>query len=76
MISLVYDIFVDNLLFASMVILHCILVAVEGHLNIISCLLSEGADVTLKNNNGKTPMEKCLDTFWNKIVSLFNKYNS
>ena len=48
----------------------------EGHLNVISCLLSEGADVTVKNNNGNTPLEKCPDTIRNEIVSLFSKYNS
>ena len=47
----------------------------KGHLNVISCLLSEGADFTIKNNDGKTPLEKCPDTTKDKIVSLINKYN-
>ena len=47
----------------------------EGHLNVISCLLSEGADVNVKNNDGKSPLDVCQDTSRDKIVSLFNKYN-
>ena len=47
----------------------------EGNLNVISCLLSEGADVTVKNNNGNTPLEICPDTSRNDIVSVFTKYN-
>ena len=47
----------------------------EGHLIVISCLLSEGADVTVKNNNGNTPLEKCPDAIRNEIVSLFAMYN-
>ena len=38
-------------------------------------MLSEGVDVTVKNNDGNTPLEKCPDTSRDEIVSLFNKYN-
>ena len=47
----------------------------EGHINIIQSLLSRGADMTIKNNEGKTPLYECQDTNKNKIASLFSKYN-
>ena len=47
----------------------------KGYLNVISCLLSEGADINVKNNEGKTPLDVCEDTNKEEIVSLFNKYN-
>ena len=47
----------------------------KGYLNVISCLLSEGAVINVKNNEGKTPLDVCQDTNKEEIVSLFNKYN-
>ena len=47
----------------------------KGHVNVINFLLSEGADLTIKNNDGKTPLDVCPDANRDEFVSLFNKYN-
>ena len=46
-----------------------------GHINIIQSLLSRGADMTIKNNEDKTPLDECQDTSKDEIVSLFSEYN-
>ena len=47
----------------------------EGHINVIQCLLSQGADMTIKNIEGKTPLDGCCDTCKDEIDSLFSKHN-
>ena len=32
--------------------------------------------MTIKNIEGKTPLDECCDTSKDKIVGLFSKYNS
>ena len=48
----------------------------RGHTNVIQCLLSQEADMTIKNIEGKTPLDECLDTNKDEIVGLFSNYNS
>ena len=48
----------------------------EGHINVVQCLLSQGADMTIKNIEGKTPLDECHDTSKDEIFGLFSKYNS
>ena len=47
----------------------------EGHINVIQCLLSQGADMTIKNIEGKTPLDECCDTSKDRNVDLFSKYD-
>ena len=47
----------------------------EAHINVIQCLLSQGADMTIKNTDGKTPLDECHGKIKDEIVSLFSKYN-
>ena len=47
----------------------------EGHVNVIESLLSQGADMTIKNNDGNTPLDECQDTRNYEIISLFSKCN-
>ena len=44
----------------------------ENHLNIIELLLDNGADETINNNNGKTPIE-LVDN--EEIKEFMNNYN-
>ena len=43
----------------------------KGRINVIKSLLSQGADTTVKNNVGNTPLDDGQDK--NEIVSLFSK---
>ena len=45
----------------------------NGRLNVIDCLLSEGADVNIKNNDGNGPLDVCRGSSKEKVISLFNK---
>ena len=47
----------------------------EGHVNVIESLLSQGADMTIKNNGGNTPLDECEYPSKDEIVSLFSKCN-
>ena len=47
----------------------------EGHIYVIQSLVSEGADMTIKNNGSKTPLDECQDTRKDEIASLVSKYN-
>ena len=67
--------FVDILLFSQdgNTALH--IASSNGYLNVVDWLLSEGADINVKNNDGKTPLDVCQDLNKEEIISLFNKYN-
>ena len=47
----------------------------EGHINVIQCSLSQGADMTIKKISSKTPLDERCDTSEDEIFSLFSKYN-
>ena len=47
----------------------------EGHIDVIQSLLLQGADMTIKNNECKTPLDESCDANKDEIVSLFSKYN-
>ena len=47
----------------------------EGRINIIQSLLCYGADMTIKNKEGSTPLDECQDTSKDEIVSLVSEYN-
>ena len=47
----------------------------KGHINVIQSLLSHGANMTIKNNEDKTPLDECQDASKDEIVSLFSEYN-
>ena len=47
----------------------------ESHTNIIQSLLSQGADMTIKNKEGNTLLDECQDTIKDEIASLVSEYN-
>ena len=47
----------------------------NSHINVIQSLLSQGADISIKNNEGKTPLDECQDTSKEEVVSLVSEYN-
>ena len=47
----------------------------EGYVNVIQSLLSQGADVTITNNEGNTPLDVCHDKKKNEVSRLFTEYN-
>ena len=46
-----------------------------GDVNITQTLLSRGADTTIKNKNGKSPLDECQNENRNEIKKLFAEYN-
>ena len=50
--------------------------AVNGHKEIVELLLAEGADVNVKNDGGKTPLDSAL--LWNhpEIADLLRKHGA
>ena len=73
--SAVYDVFCSQSTFIQdgNTALH--IACKQGHTNIIQSLLSQGADATITNNDGNTPLDECKDTIKDEIASLFSKYN-
>ena len=47
----------------------------EGDLDIARYLLSRGANTTIKNKNGKSPLDECKNENKNDIENLFAEYN-
>ena len=47
----------------------------EGDVNVIQSLLSQGADTTIKNIDGNTPLDECYDTSKDEVANLFTQYN-
>ena len=47
----------------------------EGHISVIQCLLSQGADTTIKNIEGKIPLDEFCDTSKDEIVGCFSKHD-
>ena len=47
----------------------------EGVVDITQILLSHGADTTIKNKYGKSPLDECQNEERNDIKSLFADYN-
>ena len=48
----------------------------EGHVDIVQCLLSEGADSTIKNNNGQTSLEVCQNEEITHLIATNNPKRS
>ena len=48
---------------------------INGHINVIRCLLSQGADMTSKNKDGSTPLDECQETIKDEIASVVSKCN-
>lgn len=46
-----------------------------GDVIITQTLLSHGADTTIKNKNGKSPLDECQNENRNEIKKLFAEYN-
>ena len=47
----------------------------KGNDNITQILLSHGADTTIKNKNGKSPLDECQNEKKNEIKKVFAEYN-
>ena len=46
----------------------------KGHISAISSLLSQGVNMTIRNNEDKTPLDVCQDTSKDEIVNVFCMY--
>ena len=44
-----------------------------GYVDVIRCLLSQGADPTIENDDDETPLDLCQDN--DDIVKIFAEYN-
>ena len=47
----------------------------EGNVIITQILLFHGADTTIKNKNGKSPLDECQNESRNEIKKLLAEYN-
>ena len=47
----------------------------EGDVDITQVLLSRGADITIKNKNGKNPLDECQKANRHIIKNLLAEYN-
>ena len=48
---------------------------IEGNVDIIQYLLAQGADASIVNADGKSPLDSCQDANRDVIINLFVEYN-